>query len=218
MDWNCTATEERLSDFLEGTLVPEEAAAFSAHIAGCLTCARIVAQVGGLLSRMQQLAPVQEPALLAGRILDATLGPPTRVRGWRQWFGWVPTIWQPRFAMGVATAAASFVILFHAVVPDARSVSLADFKLAALMRTANRQVHLSYARGAKFVNDLRVVYEIQSRLGSQPEPEHPSRDPQDKSQTNPSLDQHQAPVESVLGFAVANRWSEASPNTTRSRP
>ena len=31
MNWNCTLTEERLSDFLEGALSPEENAAFSAH-------------------------------------------------------------------------------------------------------------------------------------------------------------------------------------------
>ena len=34
MDWNCTFTEERLSDYLEGKLLPAEAAAFSAHTAG----------------------------------------------------------------------------------------------------------------------------------------------------------------------------------------
>ena len=52
-------------------------------------------------------------------------------------------------------------------------------------RSANRQAHLAYARGAKFVNDLRVVYEIQSRLQPEqepanspvvaPSPEQPSR-------------------------------------------
>ncbi len=31
-------------------------------------------------------------------------------------------------------------------------------------RNADRQAHLVYARGSKFVSDLRVVYEIQARF------------------------------------------------------
>jgi hypothetical protein len=33
-----------------------------------------------------------------------------------------------------------------------------------IYRNTNRQVHLAYARGTKYISDLRVVYEIQSRL------------------------------------------------------
>ncbi len=43
---------------------------------------------------------------------------------------------------------------------------------ARLYRNADRQAHLVYARGARYVNDLRVVYEIQSRL--RPEGEIPA--------------------------------------------
>jgi len=41
---------------------------------------------------------------------------------------------------------------------------LADLAPAAIYRNTDRQVHLAYARGTKYVSDLRVVYEIQSRL------------------------------------------------------
>lgn len=220
MDWNCPLTEERLIDFLEGTLGSEEAAAFSEHLASCEACAQIVSQVGGLVRHMQQAPLIDEPILLAGRILDATLGPRTPARGWRQWFGWLVPVWQPRFAMGAATVAASFAILFHAAVPDTRNIRLADFNPATLGRAVNRQVHLTYAHGAKFVNDLRVVYEIQSRLGTQPEPEpqHPSRDPQDKSQVNPRLDRHQAVTAGAIVFAAINRWPYDSLTETRSHP
>ena len=114
MDWNCTLTEERLSDFLEGALLPEEAAAFSAHAAGCANCTKLVAQVSGLVSRMQDVPQVEEPAQLRRKILDATLGPRKQKPAAQGWFGWLPLIWQPRFAMGIVTVAASFVIVFHA--------------------------------------------------------------------------------------------------------
>jgi hypothetical protein len=198
MDWNCTLTEERLSDFLEGTLLREEAAAFSAHSAGCADCTKLVAQVSELVSRMQEAPLVQAPPLLAGRILEATLGPRKQDSVSPGWFGWLQAIWQPRFAMGIVTVAASFVIVFHVASSSASSASLNPMNL---LRDANRQVHLTYARGAKFVNDLRVVYEIQSRLSSQPEsmsepisvpttkpsnePQQPSNEPREKSQTIP---------------------------------
>lgn len=166
MDWNCTLTEERLSDYLENSLRPEEAAAFRTHMSGCAQCARVVAQVQSLVSRMQQAAPVEAPPHLAGRILDATIGPRKRLESRSATFAWLPSIWQPRFAVGLVTVAATFLIIFQASVSSGNRASLNPVNL---FRNANRQIHLTYARGAKFVNDLRVVYEIQSRLTSQPE-------------------------------------------------
>jgi hypothetical protein len=62
-----------------------------------------------------------------------------------------------------------------------------------LARAANRQAHLVYAHGAKFVNDLRLVYEIQSRFSApeaagsgeaNPAPQ-PPLDPQPKTNLIP---------------------------------
>jgi anti-sigma factor RsiW len=44
MDWNCTLTEERLSDFLEAQLGPAELAAFSTHSKTCGACAGLIAR------------------------------------------------------------------------------------------------------------------------------------------------------------------------------
>jgi hypothetical protein len=165
MSWNCTLTEERLSDFLDGTLPPEESAAFSEHGAGCGVCTLMVAEVGEMVGRMQRTPFVQEPPLLLTKILAATLGPRKQERASEGFFGWLSAIWQPRFAMGVATVAASFIIVVHAGGTKSNKNALNPVNV---MRAANRQAHLTYAHGVKFVNDLRLVYEIQSRLASQP--------------------------------------------------
>lgn len=227
MDWNCTLTEERLSDLLDASLLPDEAAAYSTHAAGCARCTKLVAQVGGLVTRMQQSALVEEPPQLVRKILDATLGPRKQTQASQGWSGWLSAIWQPRFAMGIATAAASLVIVAHAVGFPAGKTGMNPLNL---VRGANRQAHLTYAHGVKFVNDLRVVYEIQSRLSSQPEslsepvsvpltnpsskprPGHeqqqPSNDPHEKSQTVPHSTRRDAYPGAELAVMFTNSSSE----------
>jgi hypothetical protein len=210
MDWNCTRTEEQLSDFLEGALPAAAAAAFSSHAASCSDCSKLVAQVRGLMRQIEETPQLEVPAQLERKILDATLGPRQQTAETQGWFGWLQIIWQPRFAMGIVTVAASFVIVFHAAAGDnGRSV----LNPLNLLRGANRQVHLTYARGAKMVNNLRVVYEIESRLSAQPESmaepitpppvrpsndgqpgqQPPANDPHEKSQTIPHASRHNAP-------------------------
>lgn len=196
MEWNCTVTEERLSEFLEGQLAAGEAEAFSAHAKNCAQCSQLVAQVGGLVSEMHGVELIKEPAALHAKIMDATLGPRPSKEGWRRWFAWVPTLWKPRFAMGFATVAACCVVVVHAGGVTPGKLRRADLNPLDMFRSVNRQAHLTYALGMKFVNQLRVVYEIQSRLEPEPPQEEPpprrkndskshSTYPQQKSETHP---------------------------------
>ena len=175
MEWNCLFTEDRLIDFLDGVLSAEEARAFSAHCSGCARCGPLVAQIGGLVRQMQSLGPVEEPPELVSKILDLTLGPGASRQSSGRRFAWVPRIWEPQFAMGVVTVAATFFMVFHSVGSGPNQLKRTNLNPVSALRTMNRQAHLSYARAAKFVNDLRVVYEIESRL--QPQPERPSEPP-----------------------------------------
>jgi len=225
MNWNCAITEERLTDYLDGILAPEETAAFSAHTATCAACATMLAEVNHLMSQMELVEPLDPPAHLTAKILDSTLGPREEAADWRKWFDWVPVIWQPRVGMGLATVAASVAILFHAFAPAGGRVSLADLSPASIVHSANRQVHLTYAHGVKFVNDLRVVYEIESRLGPQPAqmnapasvpqppPSQPSNDPHEKSGAVPHSGRRSV-TGGLMAFDEPAGWPDG--NTTRS--
>jgi anti-sigma factor RsiW len=221
-DWNCARTEERLSDYLDGTLSPAEAAAFSAHASGCDPCGKLVAQVGGLVHQMRALDALEVPPQLIPKILESTLGPRrTQSAGWRRWFAWIPQLWQPRFAMGVATVAATLLIVLYTTGMSPAKLKKADLSPANVFRTANRQVHLTYARSAKFVNDLRVVYEIQTRLQPDAEPSPsirpapapeqnstpPSVNPQEKSQTSPHPGHSQSRNATMLASLLNSNWA-----------
>ena len=186
MAWDCALTEERLSDALAQTLLPEENAALQAHTDGCEPCKQLLARVGGIVLKLHQLPLVEEPPFLASRILARTRGTPVGERAAPPWFRWSPAIWQTRLVIGLMTIAASVLIVFHAV--NAGAPGKLQFSPAGLYHGLNRRAHLTYAHGVKFVNDLRVVYEIQSRLSSPPEPvSQPAPTPEERRPDSDAL-------------------------------
>jgi hypothetical protein len=231
MEWNCTLTEERLGEYLDGKLSPAESTAFSAHAAGCMRCMELGAEVSELVSRMHKLEMVKEPPSLVAKILDSTLGPQTQKESWKQWFGWTAVLVQPRFTMGLATVAACCLIVLYATGVSPAKLRKADLSPANVFHTANRQAHLTYARGVKFVNDLRVVYEIQSKLQPEPlpeplparpatQPEHnlqpPNPDPQRKSQNKPHPNRSNGQSNTLFAFLVSERADRLIENTSHS--
>ncbi len=182
MNWTCAQVEERLSEHLEGGLGPSERAAVEAHLGECERCAGLAFAVRAALDELRALPPAEPSPELFARIVARTLGPrPVRAAGWRQWLR--PAV-VPRFAFGLASILVTFAVLFHVVASPSSRASLSPVQL---YRAADRRSHLGYARVAKFVNDLRLVYEIQSRLqpeagaveapGPLPQPEKPAKKP-----------------------------------------
>jgi anti-sigma factor RsiW len=164
MNWTCEQTEARLSDYLDDTLGGAERALFDAHVNGCERCTPLVASVSHLLSGMHSMEQLEAPPRLVYSILDKTLGPRESATGWRGLFGLVRGIASIRFAYGAMSVAATLLILVTASGFNWRHPKIADLRPTNIYRNTDRQAHLVYARSTKFVSDLRVVSEIQSRL------------------------------------------------------
>jgi anti-sigma factor RsiW len=164
MSWTCEQTEARLSDYLDGVLDPAELAEFTAHVPSCARCAPLVASVSGLLTELHGMEQLPTPPRLVYSILDKTLGPRESLTGWRAVLGWAGGIASMRFAYGALSVAATLIIFVSATGFNWRHPKLADLQPAMIYRRVDSTVHVAYGKSVKFVNDLRVVNEIQSRL------------------------------------------------------
>jgi predicted anti-sigma-YlaC factor YlaD len=190
MSWSCIQVEERLSDYLDNALTPPERAEFREHVETCPNCAPLLAQVSYVTTGLRALELEPAPPMLASRILDQTLGPR---KAKREWLSWIPVLWQPRFATGAVTVLATLLIIFHAVGVRPSQLTAADFNPVNVFHSADRHAHLAFARSVKFVNDLRVVYEIQSRLqpaNNAPNQQAPSATPSQQQSKPSSQSQH----------------------------
>jgi hypothetical protein len=160
MNWTCEQTEARLSDYLDGLLQPVEQSAFNLHVNTCEKCAPLVAGVARALGSLYALEPVEPPAQLENAILTATLGAPS----WRNLRRWLKSLRSPRFVYSLASVAATVIVILTATGFPFHKPKLADLRPATIYHNADRQAHLVYAKSTKFISDLRVVYEIQTRL------------------------------------------------------
>jgi anti-sigma factor RsiW len=182
--WTCEQIEGRLSDYVDHLLAGEELRAFEAHFATCPHCTPLVKSVTSMVAGLHHLEPLEAPAHLASNILDRTLGPRKRKQGVRAWLAWLRPVWQPRFAYGALSLIATVAVLLPALGVEWRKPQLADLNPVNMYRAVDRRAHLLYARGTKFVSDLRVVYEIQSRLRPEPE-QQPAPQPTKAAPGNP---------------------------------
>jgi hypothetical protein len=163
MSWSCAQLEARRDDYLEGRLPAAELRAADTHARACPACGELYeARLAAIWLRT--LEPLESPPGLETRILALTVAPPPEESFWAVFGQAWRAVQQPRVAMGLAAAVFSLVLVLNALDVNVRSLELADLNPVALYRGAVRQAHQTYARGARFVNDLRLVYEIRSRL------------------------------------------------------
>jgi len=164
MTWNCEQTEVLLTDYLDGLLQPEQQRAFDLHVNSCERCTPLVAGVTHAIANLRALPELETPPRLVYNILDATLGPRETVTGWAAVRVWARGLASPRLAYGALSLAATYLMIVTASGFNWKKPKLVDLSPVNIARNTNRQAHLAYARGTKYVSDLRVVYEIQSRL------------------------------------------------------
>jgi hypothetical protein len=164
MIWTCEQTELLLTDYLDGLLQPEQQHAFDLHVNSCERCTPLVASVTHALRNLHALPELELPPRFVYNVLDATLGPRETVTGWAAIRAWVRGVASPRFAYGALSLAATYLMIVTVSGVNWKKPKLADLSPVSVSRNVNRQAHIAYAHSTKYFSDLRVVYEIQSKL------------------------------------------------------
>src|ERR1700722_19417132 len=150
----CIEFDSLLMDAIDGVLTGATLDRFQAHARTCTACGPLLAEAEAGRNWLKGLTEVEPPANLVANILASTTGVDTqRLR--------VPArAAQPRFAMsfGMAFFALSVGLTVAGVKPnDLRQVSL---RPAAIRHT----YYNTQARVVRYYDNVRIVYEVQSRL------------------------------------------------------
>jgi hypothetical protein len=181
---NCADIDGLLCDYVDGTLRSEQKAAVEEHLASCAPCAELAKDCAGAVAFMERAAAVEPPAELLTRILfDIPQGAHHRAPRslWsRLKAKWIEPVLQPRFAMGMAMTILSFAMLGRFAGRYAgiemRQIRPSDLNPAAIWTAIEDRALRAWERGVKYYENLRLVYEIQTRLkdwGDQAEADRP---------------------------------------------
>jgi len=211
---HCAQCEAMLADALDGTLSAADQATFDLHMAGCVTCAAMLAgaQRGAAWMEMLHSPRPEPPAALLERILAQTSAqtsvqttapinsesslsaPPAYIRNPNTLLGRpvlvgssaavrpaapaptnvLPfrsrityglrsigqTMLQPRLAMTAAMAFFSIALTLNLTGVRLSNLRASDLKPSSLRRTA----YETKARVVRYSDNLRVVYELESRV------------------------------------------------------
>jgi hypothetical protein len=177
-DMQCSEFDALLSEALDQILSGPKFEAFQAHAKSCAVCGPLLAEAEIGKRWLEQLVEVDPPQHLVHNILAATTGLDTaRVHGavavpqisWYdravEWIGAVArpmlaVVKQPRFAMSFGMAFFSLSISLSLA-----GVNLGDLRHADLRPTAvRRSFYETKGRVVKYYENIRFVYEMESRL------------------------------------------------------
>ena len=173
----CSEFENLLSEALDGTLSTELRERFDAHRASCAACGLMFAEAEAGMNWLGELEEVTPPVQMVQRIMLATSGAQSgsvpaiaaaRESFWQKLRRWTQPalrpILQPRFAMSFAMAFFSISTLLNFAGVNLRDLGNADLHPSAIRNSIVRSYYGTQARVVHYWDNLRFVYEIESRV------------------------------------------------------
>jgi len=163
----CTNFEIALCDYLDGKLTPAATAELEAHLAGCAACAELARDAGEAMQFVERVAEVEPPPELVNRLFAIAQMPEARrmrggIRGWFQKV-FQPML-QPRMVMGLSLTILFFGMMARCAGVPGKRLSPGDLDPAHVWAGAEDRVQRGWERSVKFYENLRFVYQIQTRL------------------------------------------------------
>jgi hypothetical protein len=162
----CAEFEVLLADWLDGALPEASRGDFEQHLVNCRACAAMAQDARSAMAFLERVPSVEPPPELLTRIAFELAGCQERpVAGpLGQLRGWLQSILQPRFAMGMAMTILSFSLLARFAGLEVRQLRASDLSPVVIWRTVEDKVQRVWMRTVKYYESLRIVYEVQTRL------------------------------------------------------
>jgi len=155
--------ENLASEYLEGQLDAVRQAEVHRHLATCAECRELIAEVGRAIELCRTAEPLEPSPWLVPKILRATIG--ERQPSWGERLrAWFRPVLQTRVVYGVAMTVFSLSMIANVAGINLRELKVEDLNPRNWVYQANRNGHLLVGRVYKYYYDLKVVYEIESRL------------------------------------------------------
>ncbi len=165
MKWNCAQLESRLNGYLEGKMAALELRDADDHARACARCQEWfeARQARALLFQLEEL---ETPPGFETRVLARTLAAPERTSVWQMLEEMWRAFLRPRVAFSVAGAVLTLALVVVALDVPLRDIQAADLSPINIYRAVDRKAHLAYASGVRYLNGLRVVYELRNQLAA----------------------------------------------------
>jgi anti-sigma factor RsiW len=162
---NCAEFEILLCDYVDGTLDQARRTELETHQQECAACAELAKDVAGAVAFLERVPDVEPPHELLSKISFQI--PPENIgkRGAKaRLASWIQPIVQPRFAMGMAMTILSFSMLGRFTPIDVQQLKPSDLHPVKVWAAVDDRAHRVWGRAVKYYENLRLVYEVQSRL------------------------------------------------------
>jgi hypothetical protein len=178
-EMQCAEFDLLLTEALDGTLAGADMERFQAHAQVCSVCGPLFSEIDAGRRLLKSLAAVEPPAHMVNNILAATCGldsarlnasaaarpQPTwsdRVRTWLQpvFAPIYATVRQPRFAMSFGMAFFSISMALNLAGVKLTDVRHLDLRPSAIVRG----YHMTSGRVVKYYENIRFVYQIESKV------------------------------------------------------
>jgi hypothetical protein len=194
----CEEWEALLADALDGHLPAAQAESFRAHSTVCVSCSDLLdhAKQGQEWLGFLHTEP-EVPADLVNRILDKTVGVgaiPVPVIAAASAGGGVAAVALParrsyqemRLLMTVAMAFFSIAVTLDMVGVRVTNLHLADLRPSSIGSTISRQFYGARGSVVRFYDNMRFVYQLESRVREMRRDVQPAPQQQNQKQQQPS--------------------------------
>jgi len=164
----CAHLEIALCDYLDGTLAAAEKAEVERHLSECAACAEMARDAGAAMTFIARVADVEPPPQLVTRMFAIPGMREARVsmsRGIQGWFrNLLQPMLQPRMVMGLSLTILFFGMMARCAGVPSRGLSAADLEPSRVWSGVEDRAHRTWERSVKFYENLRFVYQVQSKI------------------------------------------------------